>query len=262
MMLPLFFCIIASALLLSLFQYSYGINSEKNHIELDKALAKYWSWYSNSPEDQPEKNPKCSMGIDSEDSLVFYLDTFDAGDVKYNCTDNPVPRGYSIMFPILTSFCSRGDVGLYNKSYQEVRDCALDLDRGKVKGVVALDGKVIVNVSKDNGNGIDMKANSTDGPNQNNYYREIYPKGFVDLLATKNTTLPNNWQKPEEFKNNPVNYQAVEHCDCVVIDTNRLSPGNHILKYIVDSVGGQSSINAADKGWKFISTAEYQFAIK
>ena len=88
------------------------------------------------------------------------------------------------------------------------------------------------------------------------------PSDYVNLLASSNTTIPNNWEKPEEFKNSPIYYKAVEHCDCVVIDTNELSPGNNTLKYIVDSVGGESSINAADKGWKFISTAAYQFAVK
>jgi hypothetical protein len=256
-------CIIVLLLLLFQFQYSFGISAARNNsVELQNILAKYWSWWSNSPEDQPEKNPKCSMGIDTKDSFVFYLEPFEIGDVAYSCTDKPIPKGYSIMFPILTSFCSQGDKGLYNKPFQEIRDCALDLDRGSIKGIVSLDDKVIVNMNKDNGNGIDMKPKLTNNSDQSNYYKEIFPTVFVDLLATKNTTIPNNWEKPEEFKNSPIYYKAVAHCDCVIIDTNNLSPGNHTLKYIVDSVGGQSSINAADKGWKFISTAKYQFAIK
>ena len=78
------------------------------------------------------------------------------------------------------------------------------------------------------------------------------PSDYVNLLASSNTTIPNNWEKPEEFKNSPIYYKAVEHCDCAIIDQIELNPGNHTLKYIVDSVGGESSINAADKGWKFI----------
>lgn len=258
-MLSLFSCIIAVGFLLFQFQYSYGINTGNDPIELEKILAKYWNWWNNSPEDQPEENPKCSMGIDTEDSFVFYVDSFQAGDLIYDCTDKPIPKGYSIMFPILTSFCSQGDKGLYNKPYQEIRDCSLDLDRGNIKGIVSIDDKVIVNLNKDNGNGIDMKPNSTKTLLQNKYYKEIFPSDFVNLLVTSNHTAPNNWEKPEEFKNSPIYYKAVEYCDCVVIDTNELSPGNHTLKYIVDSVGGQSSINAADKGWKFISNATYQF---
>lgn len=258
-MLSLFCCFFAVGLLLFQFQYSYGINTGKDPIALEKILAEYLSWWTNSPEDQPEKNPKCSMGIDNEDSFVFYLDSFEAGDIAYNCSDMPIPKGYSIMFPILTAFCSQGDKGLYNKPYQEIRDCALDLDRGKIKGIVYLDDKVIVNMGKNNGNGIDMKQKSTNNLPQNNYYKEIFPSDFVNLLASSNTTLVNNWEKPEEFEKSPVYYKAVEHCECVIIDTSDLSPGNHTLKYIVDSVGGESSINTADKGWKFISNATYRF---
>jgi hypothetical protein len=254
--------IIVAGFLLFQFQYSYGTNTGDDRIELDNILAKYWSWWSNSPEDQPENNPKCSMGIDTEDSFVFYINPFEIGDVAYDCTDQPIPKGYSIMFPLLISFCSQGDKGLYNKPYQEIRDCALDLDRGKIKGIVSIDDKVIVNLQKDNGNGIDMKPNSTNSLLQSKYYKEIFPTNFVNILASSNTTFTNNWEKPEEFKNSPIYYKAVEHCDCVIIDTNELNPGNHTLKYIVDSVGGESSNNAADKGWKFISTAEYRFAVK
>jgi hypothetical protein len=258
-MLSLFCCIVAVGLLLFQFQYTYGVNTGNDHIALEKILGKYWSWWTNSPEDQPEKNPKCSMGIDNEDSFVFYLNSFDAGDLAYNCTDEPIPKGYSIMFPILSSLCSQGDKGLYTKPFQEIRDCALDLDRGKVKGIVFLDGKLIVNMTKDNGNGIDMKPKSANNLTQNKYYKEIFPSDFVNLLASSNTTLANNWEKPEEFEKSAVYYKGVEHCECVIIDTSDLNPGTHKLKYIVDSVGDQSSINAADKGWEFMSNATYQF---
>lgn len=255
-------CVTIVGLLLFQLQYSYGINTGDDMIEFNKILAKYWAWWDNSPEDQPENNPECSMGIDTEDSFVFYINPFAIGDVVYNCTDEPIPKGYSIMFPLLTSFCSQGDKGLYNKPYQEILDCALDLERGKLRGIVSIDDKVIVNIQKDNGNGIDMKPNSTNNLIQSKYYKEIFPNGFVNFLASSNTTFPNNWEKPEEFRNGPVYYKAVEHCDCIIVDTDELSLGNHTLKYIVDSVGGQSSINAADKGWSFTSTVEYQFAVK
>jgi hypothetical protein len=258
-MLSFFLCIIAVGFLIFQFQHSYGVDSVNNSTQLEKILAKYWSWWGNSPEDQPEKNPICSMGTDKNDSFAYFLNPFEVGDVAYDCTSSPIPKGHSIMFPLLTAFCSQGDNGLYKKSYEEIRDCTLNLDRGKVKGIVTLDDKVIVNISKDNGNGIDMKPKLINNLPQYNYYKEILPTGFVDLLTTNKTQFPTNWEKPEEFAKNPIYYKAVVHCDCVIIDPSNLSPGKHTLKYIVDSVGGKSSIDSADKGWKFISNSTYQF---
>ena len=160
--------------------------------------------------------------------------------------DNPVDLIFTVppyegkylpIYDVLGKLAYR-TLGLYSKPFQEIRDCALNLDRGRIKGIVSLDDKVIVDMSKDNGNGIDMKPKLTNNSDQNNYYKEIFPTGFVDLFATKNTTLLNNWEKPEEFKNSPIYHKAVEQCDSVIIDTNNLSPGNHTLKYIVDSVEG------------------------
>src|SRR5919112_746544 len=101
-------------------------------------------------------NPKCSIHIDTNNSIVFLLNPFEAGDNSYDCTENPIPQGYSLLFPLLTSWCSQGDVGLYGKPYEEIRDCALSLDRGTIKGNVAIDGKEIVDIFIDNANGIDM----------------------------------------------------------------------------------------------------------
>lgn len=258
-MLSLFFCLIAVGLLIFQFQVSYGVDSGNNSTELEKILAKYWSWWENSPEDAPEQNPLCSIGDDKNESLVFFINPFEVGEVAYDCTSMPIPKGHSIMFPLLTAFCSQGDNGLYKKSYEEIRDCTLNLDRGKLNGIVTLDDKVIVNISKDNGNGIEMKPKLINNLPQYNYYKEILPTAFVDLLVTNNTAFPTNWEKPEEFAKSPIYYKAVVHCECVIIDTGDLSPGKHTLKYIIDSVGGKSSIDSADKGWKFVSNARYQF---
>jgi hypothetical protein len=240
----------------------YGIGLPKDSPELQTILAKYWSWWGNSPEDDPEKDPTCSMGIDSEVSSVFFVNPFEVGDVFYDCTGSPIPKGYSIMFPLLAAFCSQGDKGLYNKSYDEIRECTLNLDRGKVRGIVSIDDKAIVNISKDNGNGIDTKPVLKNFLPQYSYYKEIFSNNFVDLLTTNNTIFANNWEHPEEFEKHPVNYKAVVHCECVIIDSNDISPGNHTLKYTVNSVGGKSSIDAADTGWQFTSTPIYHFTVK
>lgn len=259
-----FLIILMSGFLFFQIQQSYAIEnaSLSGSVGLEKILAKYWSWWVNSPEDAPDTNPTCSMGIDPENSLVFLSDSFEVGDVSYDCTQEPIPKGYSIMFPILTAFCSQGDQGLYGKPYQDIRDCTLNLDRGKVKGLVSLNDKVIVNISKDNGNGVEMKGILKNYSPNNNYYKEIFSKEFVDLLVTSNNTSPNNWEKPQEFEKKPIYYKAVVHCECVIIDTNQFGPGNYTLKYIVDAEGGKSSINLSDTGWKFISTAKYQLIIK
>ena len=48
-MLSLISCIIAAGFLLFQFQNIYGINTGDDLIKLDNILAKYWSWWSNSP---------------------------------------------------------------------------------------------------------------------------------------------------------------------------------------------------------------------
>jgi hypothetical protein len=45
-------------------------------------------------------------------------------------------------------------------------------------------------MNKNNGNGIDMKTNSTKNLLQKKYYKEIFFKEFVNLLTTTNTTSP------------------------------------------------------------------------
>jgi len=260
----LLYIIVFSLLIFPLHQ-SFGIEnlSQTQSSEgFDKILAKYWSWWINSPEDVPEVNPTCSMSSDPETSYVFFLNPFEIGDVSYDCTKQPIPSGHSIMFPLLTAFCSQGDAGLYAKSYQEIRDCTLNLDRGKIKGIVSLDDKVIVNISKDNGNGIEMKGVLVNNLPHNKFYKEIFSKEFVDLLATSNTTIPTNWEKPEEFEKSPIYYKAVVHCECIIINTSEFLSGNHELKYSVDAIGGKSTVDLEDTGWKFTSSATYMYAVE
>ena len=58
------------------------------------------------------------------------------------------------------------------------------------------------------------------------YYKEIFSEEFIDILATSNTTMANNWEK-DEFKENPIYYNGVVHCDCIIIDTDRFDIGTH-----------------------------------
>lgn len=246
------------------FQHSEGVQNQtqNNAAQLEKILVRYWSWWINSPEDSPEANPNCSMGFDTENSFVYFLNPFEVGDVSYDCTEESVPKNYTLMFPLLTAFCSQGDAGLYGKLYEEIRDCTLNLDRGYVKGTVLLDGETIVNMSKDNGNGLEMKGVLENNLPQYKYYKEIFSREFVDLLATNNTTIPTNWEKPEEFEKSPTYYKAVVHCECIIIGTNHLPSGNHVLKYTVDASGGKSSIDLEDTGWKFTSSVTYRLNVK
>lgn len=59
-----------------------------------------------------------------------------------------------------------------------------------------------------------MKSILNNNLPQYDYYKEIFSKEFVNLLTTSNTTSQVNWQHPEEFEKRPVDYKAVEHCDC------------------------------------------------
>lgn len=160
----------------------YGIEKEiqSNDKELVQILQNYWQWSGNSPEDNPDNSPKCSIHIDTNNSLVFLQNPFETGNTSYDCTENPIPEGYSILFPLITSFCSQGDVGLYGKPYEEISNCALSLERGTIKGKVMIDGKEVVDVSIDNGNGIDMNKNKKVVNNlpQSPYYKEIFLKNL------------------------------------------------------------------------------------
>jgi hypothetical protein len=245
-------------------QSSYGIENttRTDLIDHEKILGKYWSWWVNSPDDSPEANPKCSVDIDTQDSFVFLLDSFAADDAVYNCSGYPIPKGYSILFPLLTSFCSQGDNGLYGASYDKILDCSLNLDRGKVRAIVSINDKEIVNIIKDNGNGIEMKGRLQNNLPQLKYYKEIVPTKFVELLVTSNNTSPTNWEKPQDFEKGPINYNAVFHCDCVIIDTGELTPGDYVLKYIVNAEAGKSTINLSDEGWQFRSNTTYHLLIQ
>jgi hypothetical protein len=157
----------------------YGIEKEihNNNKELVKILQNYWQWWGNFPEDNPDNSPNCT--------LVFLQNPFETGNTSYDCTENPNPQGYSILFPLISSFCSQGDVGPYGKSYEEISNCALNLDRGNIKGKVVIDGKEIVDVFIDNGNGIDMNKNKkivTNLPQSSQNYKEIFSEVFVDIL--------------------------------------------------------------------------------
>jgi hypothetical protein len=236
--------------------------SENIEVKLDNLLGKYWSWWQNSPEDAPENNPKCSMHANVNDSFIFFMNPFETGNTTFDCSDDPISKGYSIMFPLITSFCSQGDKGLYGGSYEEIRSCALDLDRGVINGVVSINGKEVVNIIVNNGDGVSTKPIVKNELPILNYYHNILSKQFVDLSVTKNTTIPNNWEKPQEFENNPIYYKAVVHCECIIINSTELREGANTLKYTTDSTGGKSSINLSDKGWSFVSVTTYKFTVR
>ena len=244
----------------------YGIEKENqtNNKQLVQFLQNYWEWFGNSPEDSPDNNPKCSIHIDTNNSIVFLLNPFEAGDNSYDCTENQIPQGYLILFPLLTSWCSQGDVGLYGKPYEEIRDCALSLNCGTIKGNVVIDGKEIVDIFIDNGNGIDLNKNKkavNNIPQSSQYYTEIFSEEFVDILATSNTTMANNWEK-DEFKEKPTYYNGVVHCDCIIIDTDNLDIGTHTLEYTISAKADSPSPTLIADRWDFTSNTNYKLVIK
>ena len=60
----------------------YGIEKEiqTNDKQLVQFLQNYWQWFGNSPEDSPDNNPKCSMHIDTKNSIVFLQNPFETGN--------------------------------------------------------------------------------------------------------------------------------------------------------------------------------------
>jgi hypothetical protein len=248
----------------------YGIekevqsNNNTNNKQLVQFLQNYWQWFGNSPEDSPDNNPKCSIHIDTNHSIVFLLNPFETGNTSYDCTDTPIPQGYSLLFPLLTSWCSQGDVGLYGKPYEEIRDCALSLQRGTIKGNVVIDDKEIVDISIDNGNGIDMNKNKkvvNNLPQSSQYHKEIFSDEFVDILATSNTTMANNWEK-DDYKRNPIYYNGVMYCDCILIDTTELKIGPHDLQYTISAKANPPSPTLIADRWDFTSNTNYKLVIQ
>jgi hypothetical protein len=251
--------------------YSYSIENEiknENNVDLVKILEKWWMWWSNTPDDHPDTpgapKPICSMNIDREYSFIFLQDPFDMGENSYDCTASPIPKGYSILFPLLTSFCSQGDNGLVGKSFEEIRDCTLNLNRGTVEGNILIDGKEIVNIFINNGNGMDILSNKKVVTNylHTNYYKELFSKHFIKILATNKTTYKLNWANPSEFKESPLFYNGVIYCDCIVIDTAELKPGIHTVKYIVSALASNPSPNLMSEGWNFKSTTTYKLKMQ
>lgn len=244
----------------------YGIENEtqsdKNE-QLVPILEKYWQWWGNSPEDTPDNNPTCSIRISENLSFVFLQNSFETDNTSYDCTNTPISQGYSILFPLITSFCSQGDVGLFDKPLKEIKDCALNLDRGTIKGKVTLDGKKIVDISIDNSNGIDMDKNKKVSNNllQNQHYKEIFSKNFIDFLVTNKTIFLNNWEK-EDYKIKPVYYNGIIHCDCIILDTSKWNPGNHTLEYIISAKAESPSPILITDRWDFVSTTKYKLIIQ
>src|SRR5574339_390942 len=242
-----------------------GIEKEiqSNNKQLVESLQNYWQWWGNSTEDSPENNPKCSIHIDTNNSVVFLQNPFETGDTSYDCTENPIPNGYLIFFPLLSSWCSQGDVGLFDKSYNELKNCAFNLQRGTIQGKIFLDNKEIVNMFIDNSNGIDMqeKKKVVNNLPQNQYYKEIFSKEFMDILATNNTTMANNWEK-DEYKMNPIYYNGVMYCDCILIDTTELKIGHHELQYTISAKAEPSSPTLIADRWDFTSNTNYKLAIQ
>ena len=152
---------------------------------------------------------------------------------------------------------------MYGKPYEEISNCALSLDRGTIKGKVVIDGKEIVDVFIDNGNGIDMNKNKKVVNNlpQFPYYKEIFAKEFVNILATSNTTFPNNWEK-DEYKENPIYYKGVVHCDCILLDTDKFDMRQHTLEYTISAKAEPPSPNLMTDKWDFTSNTNYKLVIQ
>jgi len=246
--------------------FSYGLENEvqNDNKELVKVLENYWQWWSNSPEDNPDNEPSCSININTNYSFVYLQNPFETGDTTYDCIENPIPKGYFIFFPLITSFCSQGDVGLSGASYEQIRNCALNLDRGIIKGTVIIDGKEVVDVSIDNGNGISMNNNKNiinNLPESSSYYQEIFSQEFINILATNKTIHENNWEN-DEYKTHPVYYNGVVHCDCIIIDTSGWNTGSHTLEYTVSAKAAPPSPNLIADKWDFTSTTNYKLVIQ
>ncbi len=281
-------------------------NSSNNDDDDVNKLSQYWNWWLNVIEDFPieklddfnilkdkpivqhllslnqkDENfdymPKCSMGINTTNQIVFLLNPFEKGTLNFDCKNEQIPKGYSILFPAITSFCSRGDAGLYNMDFKSVRNCALNLDRGNVKVGVFLDDKKVTDVvinnkysfndlpqlRIDNSNIMDFTSMKNNLPANQTYYKQIFSKEFVDLIVTDNATIsvPNGWEHPTEFTKNPIRYESVLHCDCIIVNTLDLSKGDHILEYVTIAKSGKNTHNLDSKEWNFESKISYAITI-
>lgn len=242
---------------------SYGIDEIQNYDKkLVNILLNYWNWWNNSPEDNPDNDPKCSIHIDTKNNIAFLQNSFETDNTSYDCIENPIPKGYFILIPLITSFCSQGDVGLYNKPFNEIRECTLNLDRGQINGKIFVDGKKIVDIFIDNGNGIDGKKNVVNNlPQENNYYKEIFSEEFVDILVTNKTVIPNNWEN-DDYKKNIIHYNGIIHCDCIIINTNQFDIGDHGLEYTISSKADPPSPLLSSDKWTFTSNTKYALSIQ
>ena len=96
---------------------------------------------------------------------------------------------------------------------------------------------------------------------QSPYYKEIFSEEFVDILATNNTTSTNDWEK-DEYKENPIYYKGVVHCDCIIIDTREFDKGKHTLEYTISAKAEPPSPNLIADKWDFMSNTNYKLIIQ
>ena len=76
-----------------------------NDKQLVQILQNYWQWWGNSPEDNPDNNPECSIRIDTNNSLVFLQNPFETGNTSYDYREsystrifNTISVNYFILF--------------------------------------------------------------------------------------------------------------------------------------------------------------------
>jgi hypothetical protein len=236
---------------------SYGINEiqEKNNtINFEKLVSEYINWWSNVPfeEDPQQVNNPCVLH--NKDSIIFLHDPFEMGNIINTC----IIQHKSLFFPFYVGWCTNGDVGFYGiKSYEKLLSCTLDANRGIVTMNAYLDDKKIVDVMVDNTNVHNLRV--VYNKSLDNYYKEIGPTDFFDLVVT-NKTQYQNYEKPQDFESSPAKYKAVAYCFCGFIDKDKISPGNHKLSYNT-KIEGSGGLDKT-KGWDHESKITYNLMVE
>jgi len=73
--------------------------------------------------------------------------------------------------------------------------------------------------------------------------------------------MANNWEK-DDYKRNPIYYNGVMYCDCILIDTTELKIGPHELQYTISAKAEPPSPTLIADRWDFTSNTNYKLIIQ
>lgn len=225
------------SLLFFSFHYSFGLTDSPKDHDYNDLFQRYLDWWVNLPSNVASDSNvyECIYHIDN--GYIFLIDPYGKIEIKSDCE---FPQKH-IFFSLLYGWCDTGNKEIYAKPLKDILECLGPINSGSYYINTKFDGKEIINayIKIDDDN--NWKILKNDFP-ENANLKVIDIKNFFDLTVTNMTRYINDYEHPEDFERNPINYKAVGLCICGIIDSSLLTPGEHKLEYKISSIGTHSDI--------------------